>query len=54
MQRFKSLGSAKRYLNVHAAIYKPVAHQRHLINHLLFKKLRAGSFGRCKATASRT
>jgi putative transposase len=44
MQRFKSPGSAQRFLNIHAATYNHFNHQRHLINRNLFKKLRADAF----------
>jgi len=45
MQRFKSPGSAQRFLNIHAATYNHFHLQRHLINRSLFKNLRAGAFG---------
>ncbi|MEH6828104.1 IS6 family transposase, partial [Parasphingorhabdus sp.] len=51
MQRFKSPGSAQRFLNVHASTYNHFDLQRHLINRPLFKKLRAGAFSGWKAAA---
>jgi len=51
MQRFKSLGSAQRFLNIHAATYNNFDIQRHLIGRSLFKKLRAGTFERWKHAA---
>ena len=51
MQRFKSPGSAQRFLNVHASTYSHFDLQRHLINRPLFKKLRAGAFSGWKAAA---
>ncbi len=46
-QRFKSPGSAQRFLAVHAATYNAFTHQRHLLRRSHFKVLRAGSFGTC-------
>ena len=51
MQRFKSPGSAQRFLNVHAATYNHFNLQRHLINRSLFKSLRDGVFKDWKAAA---
>jgi len=44
-QRFKSPGSAQRFLAIHAAIYNAFTHQRHLLRRPHFKQLLAGSFG---------
>jgi putative transposase len=44
-QRFKSPGSAQRFLAIHAIIYNAFTHQRHLLGRAHFKQLRAGSFG---------
>ena len=44
MQRFKSVGSAQRFLFVHAATYNVFYHQRHLLRRSDFKQLRSGSF----------
>ena len=44
-QRFKSPGSAQRFLAIFVATYNVFTHQRHLLRRLHFKQLRAGSFG---------
>ena len=44
-QRFKSPGSAQRFLAIHAATCNAFTHQRHLLRRPNFKELRAGSFG---------
>jgi len=44
MQRFKSPGSAQRFLNIHAATYDQFNLQRHLISRPYFKKLRTDAF----------
>ncbi len=43
-QRFKSQGSAQRFLSVPAATYNSFYHQRHLLSRENYKHLRAGSF----------
>jgi putative transposase len=43
-QRFRSPGSAQRFLAIHAAIHSAFTHQRHLLRRPHFKQLRAGSF----------
>jgi transposase-like protein len=43
-QRFKSAGSAQRFLTVHAATYNTFYHQRHLLSRSNYKQLRTGSF----------
>ncbi len=45
MQRFKSPGSAQRFLNIHSAVYNTFYVQRHLENRTRFKNLRAEAFG---------
>ncbi len=43
-QRFKSPGSAQRFLNIHATTYNPFYHQRHLLKRPNYKELRTTSF----------
>ena len=43
-QRFKTPGSAQRFLAVNAATYNTFYHQRHLLSRENYKHLRAGSF----------
>ena len=43
-QKFKSPGSAQRFLCVHAATQNTFYHQRHLLRRPTFKSLRADSF----------
>ena len=45
MQRFKSPGSAQRFLNVQSATYNNFYLQRHLLNRTVFKKYRIEAFG---------
>jgi transposase-like protein len=53
LQRFKSPGSAQRFLAIHAATFNAFTHQRHLLRRPHFKELRACSF-RVWAKASAT
>ncbi len=43
-QRFKSAGSAQRFLSIHAAVYNTFYVQRHLLSRRTFKQLRADAF----------
>ncbi|MEX0923725.1 MAG: hypothetical protein WDZ84_13220 [Rhodovibrionaceae bacterium] len=43
-QRFKSPGSAQRFLSIHAAIYNAFYVQRHLLPRRFFKQFRADAF----------
>ena len=43
-QRFKSPGSAQRFLSIHAAVYNAFYVQRHLLQRRFFKQFRAEAF----------
>jgi transposase-like protein len=43
-QRFKSPGSAQRFLSIHSATYNTFYHQRHLLKRPMYKELRTTSF----------
>lgn len=45
MQRFKSSGSAQRFLNIQSATYNNFYLQRHLLKRIEFKNQRADAFG---------
>ncbi len=44
LQRFKSPGSAQRFLSIHSATYNTFYHQRHLLKRQMLKELRTASF----------
>jgi len=44
MQRFKSPGSAQRFLNIQSAVYNTFYVQRHLLRRSIFKGLRTDAF----------
>jgi len=44
-QRFKSAGSAQRFLSIHAAVQNAFYVQRHLLPRAIFKTFRAETFG---------
>ena len=44
-QKFKSPGSAQRFLNIQSAVYNSFYVQRHLLNRPKFKRLRTDAFG---------
>ncbi len=53
MQRFKSPGSAQRFLSIHAAIYNNFYTQRHLISRKTLRQFRNEAMGVWKiATAA--
>ena len=43
-QRFKSPGSAQRFLSIHATVYNALYVQRHLLKRRFFKQFRADAF----------
>ena len=45
MQRFKSQGSAQRFLATHAAVYNAHNHQRHLISRSTLRRFRSDAAG---------
>ncbi len=52
MQRFKSLGSAQRFLSVHAAVYNNFNIQRHLISRSTLRGFRAEAMGNWNAATA--
>ncbi len=53
-QRFKSSGSAQRFLFIHSATYNTFYHQRHLLKRPMFKELRTGSFDAWQSASGAT
>ena len=52
MQRFKSAGSAQRFLSMHAAIYNTFNLQRHLISRSTLRTFRADAIRQWQTAAS--
>jgi transposase-like protein len=52
MQRFKSPGSAQRFLSVHAAAYNTFNLQRHLISRRTLRLFRAEAAAQWKAATA--
>ena len=52
MQRFKSAGSAQRFLSTHAAIYNTFNVQRHLISRRTIRQFRAAAMDRWDAVTA--
>ena len=53
-QRFKSPGSAQRFLNIHSAVYNTFNVQRHLLSRSTFKRFRAEAFGAWECASATT
>ena len=54
MQRFKSAGSAQRFLSTHAAIYNNFNVQRHLISRRTLRQFRTEALSRWDAVTAAT
>jgi len=52
MQRFKSPGSAQRFLNLHSATYNGFYFQRHLLERTTFKRYRKSAFVKWNAASA--
>jgi putative transposase len=52
MQKFKSPGSAQRFLKIHSAVYNTFYVQRHLLNRTRFKARRTEAFGVWESAAT--
>jgi len=52
MQRFKSAGSAQRFLSSHAAVYNTFNVQRHLISRRTLRSFRAGAMEQWRSAAA--
>ena len=53
-QRFKSPGSAQRFLNIHSSIYNTFYVQRHFLSRPTFKRFRTDSFNVWKSASAAT
>ena len=51
MQRFKSAGSAQRFLSIHAAVYNTFNIQRHLISRRTLRQFRSDATNAWRAVA---
>ena len=51
-QRFKSPGSAQRFLNIQSAVYNTFYVQRHLLRRSLFKRFRTDAFNAWKTATA--
>lgn len=51
-QRFKSSGSAQRFLNIQSAVYNTFYVQRHLLRRSLFKRFRTDAFNAWKTATA--
>jgi putative transposase len=52
MQRFKSAGSAQRYLSIHAAVHNTFNLQRHLISRSTLRTFRAEAVAQWEAAVA--
>jgi putative transposase len=52
MQRFKSVGSAQRFLNMHAAVHNTFNLQRHLVSRSTLRAFRAEATARCQGAVA--
>jgi putative transposase len=52
MQRFKSPGSAQRFLSVHAAIHNTFDFQRHLVSRRTLRTFRAQAMAQWQAASA--
>jgi transposase-like protein len=52
LQRFKSAGSAQRFLSSHAAVYNTFNVQRHLISRRTLRAARAGAIEQWRLAAA--
>ncbi len=54
LQRFKSSGSAQRFLNIHSSVYNTFYVQRHLLSRSTFKRFRADAFNLWESASAAT
>ena len=52
MQRFKSAGSAQRFLSTHAAVYNTFNVQRHLISRQTLRQFRGEALRTCQVVTA--